>query len=146
MIKVGPWVEPQILWLLRFPSWSQSVMFSSHFSLRARIFLPILQIVSTYQPGNQLLAAEWYIGSYLKINSLKKYKHAAAAAAKLLQPCLTLCDPIDRSPPGSSVPGILQARTLEWGAISFSSAWKWKVKVKSLSGVQLSVTPRTAAN
>jgi len=55
---------------------------------------------------------------------------AAAAAAKSLQSCPTLCDPIDGSPPGSSVPGILQARTLEWVAISFSNAWKWKVKVK----------------
>ena len=58
---------------------------------------------------------------------------AAAAAAKSLQSCPTLCDPIDGSPPGSPVPGILKARTLEWVAISFSSAWKWKVKVKSLS-------------
>ena len=57
----------------------------------------------------------------------------AAAAAKSLQLCPTLCNPIDSSPPGSSVPGILQARTLEWIAISFSSAWKWKVKMKSLS-------------
>ena len=56
---------------------------------------------------------------------------ATAAAAKSLQLCLTLCDPIDGSPPGSSVPGILQARTLEWVAISFSNAWKWKVKRKS---------------
>ena len=55
----------------------------------------------------------------------------AAAAAKSLQSCLTLCDPIDGSPPGSPVPGILQARTLEWVAISFSSAWKWKVKIES---------------
>ena len=61
----------------------------------------------------------------------------AAAAAKSLQLCLTLCDPIDGSPPGSPIPGILQARTLEWVAISFSNAWKWKVKVKSLSCVQL---------
>ena len=52
----------------------------------------------------------------------------AAAAAKSLQSCLTLCDPIDGSPPGSPVPGILQARTLEWVALSFSNAWKWKVK------------------
>ena len=59
--------------------------------------------------------------------------------------CLTLCDPIDGSPPGSLVPGILQARTLEWDAISFSNAWKWKVKVKSLSRVRLLVTPWTAA-
>ena len=56
-----------------------------------------------------------------------------------------LCDPIDGSPPGSAVPGILQARTLEWVAISFSNAWKWKVKVKSLSRVRLSVIPWTAA-
>ena len=68
----------------------------------------------------------------------------AAAAAKLLQSCPTLCDPIDGSPPGSPVPGILQARTLEWVAISFSSAWKWKLKVKSLSHVQLLVTSWTA--
>ena len=70
---------------------------------------------------------------------------AAAAAAKSLQSCPTLCDPIDRSPPGSPVPGILQARTLEWLAISFSNAWKWKVEVKSLSRVRLFETPGTAA-
>ena len=70
---------------------------------------------------------------------------AAAAAAKLLQSCSTLCNPRDGSPPGSPVPGILQARTSEWVAISFSNAWKWKVKVKSLSCVWLSVTPWTAA-
>ena len=68
-----------------------------------------------------------------------------AAAAKSLQSCPTLCDPIDGSPPGSSVPGILQARTLEWVASSFSNAWKGKVKVKSFSRVRLFVTPRTAA-
>ena len=66
------------------------------------------------------------------------------SAAKLLQS--TLCDPIDGSPPGSSVPGILQARTLEWVAISFSNAWKWKVKVKSLSPVWLLATPWTVAH
>ena len=69
----------------------------------------------------------------------------AAAAAKSLQSCPTLCNPIDGSPPGSPVPGILQARTLEWVAIAFSNAWKWKVKVKSLSRVQLLATPWTAA-
>ena len=68
-----------------------------------------------------------------------------AAAAKSLQSCPTLCDPTDGSPPGSPVPGILQARTLEWVAISFSNAGKWKVKVKLLSCVWLSVTPWTAA-
>ena len=70
---------------------------------------------------------------------------AAAAAAKLLQSCPTLCDPIDRSPLGSAIPGILQARTLEWVAISVSNAWKWKVKVKLLSRVRLLATPWTAA-
>ena len=70
----------------------------------------------------------------------------AAAAAKSLQSCLTLCDPIDGSPPGSHVPEIIQARTLEWVAISFSNAWKQKVKVKSLSRVRLFATPWTAAH
>ena len=69
----------------------------------------------------------------------------AAAAAKSLQSCPTLCDPRDGSPPGSPVPGILQARTMEWVAISFSNAGKWKVKVKSLSRVWLLATPWTAA-
>jgi len=68
-----------------------------------------------------------------------------AAAAKSRRSCPTLCDPIDGSPPGSPVPGILQARTLKWVAISFSNAWKWEVKVKSLSRVRLLATPRTAA-
>ena len=65
------------------------------------------------------------------------------AAAKSLQSCPTLCNPIDGSPPASPVPGILQARTLEWVAISFSNAWKWKVKVKSLSRARLLATPGT---
>ena len=70
---------------------------------------------------------------------------AAAAVAKSLQSCPTLCDPIDSSPPGSPVPGILQARTLEWVAISFSNAWKWKVKVKSFRRVRLFAIPWAAA-
>ena len=78
-------------------------------------------------------SGQWGCGSY------------AAAAAKSLQSCPTLCDPIDGRPPGSLVPGILQARTLEGVAISFSNAWKWKVKVKSLSRVRLFATPWTAA-
>ena len=67
------------------------------------------------------------------------------AAAKSFQSCLTLCDPIDGSPPGSTIPGILQAGTVEWVTISFSNAWKWKVKVKPLSRVRLLATPWTAA-
>ena len=70
----------------------------------------------------------------------------STAAAKSLQLCPTLCDPIDSSPPGSPIPGIIQARTLEWVAIAFSSAWKWEVKAKPLSRVQLTVTPWTAAH
>ena len=70
---------------------------------------------------------------------------SAATAAKSLQSCPTLCDPIDGSSPGTPIPGILQTRTLEWVAISFSNAWKWKVKVKSLSHVQLFATPWTIA-
>ena len=66
--------------------------------------------------------------------------------AKSLQSCPTLCNPIDGSPPGSAIPGILQARTLEWVAMSFSNAWKWNVKVKSLSCVWLFATPWTAAH
>ena len=69
----------------------------------------------------------------------------APAAAKSLQLCLTLCGPIDSSPPGSAIPGILQARTMEWVVISFSNAWKWKVKMKSLSHFGVLATPWTAA-
>ena len=80
---------------------------------------------------------------------LKKYLKqpckTAAAAAKSRQSCPTLCNPVDGSPPGSPVPGILQARILEWVAISFSNPWKWKAKMKLLSRVQPSATPWTAA-
>jgi len=75
-----------------------------------------------------------------------KDRVAAATAAKSLQLCPTLCNPIDGSPPGSPVLGILQARTLEWVAISFSNEWKWKVKVKLLSRVRLFETLWTAAH
>jgi len=73
------------------------------------------------------------------------YVYNMLCYAKSLQSCPTLCDPIAGSPPGSPVPGILQARTLEWAAISFSKAWKWKVKVKLLSRVRLLATPWIAA-
>ena len=99
------------------------------FSYQARL-IGIMDLQTVFQ--------DFVFSFWLKIAT------AAAAAAKSLQLCPTLCDPIDGSPPGSSVPGILQARTLEGVAISFSNAWKWKVKVKSLSRVQLLVTPSTA--
>ena len=90
-----------------------------------------------------LPALEQWMNKMVKILSLEGNLIRFDAAAKLLQLCPTLCDPIDGSPPGSPVPGILQARTLEWVAISFSNAWKWKVKVKSLSHVRLLATPWT---
>ena len=99
-----------------------------------------------------ILVLNWSSGFYPDslLSLLVKYMKSgtlglAAAAAKSLQSCLTLCNPIDGSPTGSSIPGIPQARTLQWVAISFSNAWKWEVKVKSLSRVQLLVTPWTAA-
>ena len=84
-----------------------------------------------YQNFMSIFGSEWCIYRFL---------YPATAAAKSRQACPTLCDPTDGSPLGSSVPGILQARILEWVAISFSSAWKWKVKVKPLSRVRLFAT------
>ena len=83
-----------------------------------------------------------------EIQSIKSFRAQTIShtAAKSLQSCLTLCNPRDGSPPGSTVPGILQARTLEWVVISFSNAWKWKMKGKSLSRVWLLATPWTAAH
>ena len=83
---------------------------------------------------------------YFNYKLLPVSRNLRVAAAKLPQSCPTLGDLTDGSPPGSPVPGIPQARTLEWVAISFSNAWKWKVKVKSPSRVQLLATPRTAAH
>ena len=99
---------------------------------------------SLVSPSITPLYVCWISSFYIMSFNLCLYL-AAAAAAKSLQSCPTLCDPIDGSPPGSAAPGILQARTLEWVAISSSNAWKWKVKVKSLSRVRLLVTPWTAA-
>ena len=79
------------------------------------------------------------------IGLLKKQESSRKTSAKSLQLCPTLCNPMDGSPPGFPIPGILQARTLEWVAISFSNAWKWKVKVKSLSHVRLFATTWTVA-
>ena len=112
----------------------------------------VLQRVFLTQGSNPrlLLLLYWWMGS-LRLaphsdNTLFTYFfNSASTAAKSLQSCLTLCDPIDGSPPGSPVPGILQTKTLEWVAISFSNAWKWKVKVKSFSPVRLLATPWTAA-
>ena len=91
-------------------------------------------------PDWKIVSSYCYRGKERHVVSLH-----AAAAAKSLQSCPTLCDPIDGSLLGSPIPGILQARTLEWVAISFSNAWKWKVKVKLLSRVRLLATPWTTA-
>ena len=99
---------------------------------------PSLEVVNGTESSNSLITG-WFPWQPARILRLP------TAAAKSLQWCPTLRDPIDGSPTGSSFPGILQARTLEWVAISFSNAWKWKVKVKSLSCVRLCETPWTAA-
>ena len=109
---------------------------SRNFAKEARA-LRMRSIVAGHQKLTMTESQHW---------SWSSSNYAAAAAAKSLQSCPTLCDPIDGSPPGSFVPGILQARTLEWVAISFSKARKWKVKVKSLSPVRLLATPWTAAH
>ena len=92
---------------------------------------------------SRMSGSRWVITPSWLSGSWRSFLYAAAA--KSHQSCSTLCDPIDGSPPGSAVPGILQARVLEWVAIAFSSAWKWKVTVKSLSHVRLFVTTWTAA-
>ena len=100
--------------------------------------LPLHKIRVSYSYYSKYNKSSYKITGQIK-------QHVAAAAAKSLQSCPTLCDPIDGSPPGSPIPGILQARTLEWVAISFSNAWKWKVKGKSLSCVWLLATLWTTA-
>ena len=129
------WCHPAISSLLLLPPIPPSIrVFSNESALRMR--LPKYWSLSfSISPSNE----------HPGLISFRIDKIAAAAAAKSLQSCPTLCDPIDGSLPGSTVPGILQARILEWVGISFSNAWKWKVKVKSLSRVWPSVTPWTAA-
>ena len=94
--------------------------------------------------GLNLSLLHWQVDSW-PLSHKGSREEVIAAAAKSLQLCPALCDPIDGSPPATPVPGILQARTLEWVAISFSNAGKWKVKGKSLSHVRLCATPWTAA-
>ena len=118
---------------------------SLHGILQARILEWVAKPSSrgSSQPTSLMSNLHWQVDSLL-LAPPGKARSYHAAAAKSLQSCPTLCDLIDSSPPGSPVPGILQARTLEWVAISFSNAWKWKVKVKSLSRVPLFATPWTA--
>ena len=111
--------------------WMNFIVCAHYIDLRSRTFLNIL---------NEKKDLPWWLPFQTFI------WRDIFAAAKSLQSCPTLCNPIDGSPPGSLIPGILQARTLEWVAISFSNAWKGQVKVKSLSHVRLLATPWTAAH
>ena len=124
-----------------------------HFWLNANLIISILILFTSELFVNiwRLCVTHNYallLFQDLFINTFDSYFNlvaAAAAATKLLQSCPTLCNPTDGSPPGAPVPGILQARKLEWVAIFFYNAWKWKVKGKSLSRVRLLATPWTAA-
>ena len=104
--------------------------------------LPFPSSKDLSHPGIELTPLYWQADSF----QLSHQRSLSVYAANSFQSCPTLSDPRDGSPPGSSVPGILQARTLEWAAMSFSSAWKWKVKVKLLSRLRLPATPWTAAH
>ena len=111
------------------------------------LFLNMLcRLVITFIPRSKHLLISWLQSLSAVILEPPQKSLTAAAAAKSLQSCPTLCDPMDGSLPGSPVPGILQARTLEWVAISFSKEWKEKVQVKSLSCVRLFASPWTVAH
>ena len=121
---------------------SANVIKAKSFYIHSTNFLAIELSTKVLSPWCNLRCHQWStpkfqeIQAWLFASSVSDYSVLAAAAAKSLQSCPTLCDSIDGSPPGSPIPEILQARTLEWVAISFSNAWKWKVKVKSLSRVR----------
>ena len=151
-------LEHRLTWWELLPFFSLTIFFTLSFSsLPSSLFTSFLLTVSSLPrwchlfPWLQLLFLYQELPKCLTRLS-SEYWFAclrfllAAAAAKSLQSCPTLCNPIGGSPPGSPVPGILQARTLEWVVISFSNAWKWKVKVKSLSRVRPSATQWTAAH
>ena len=106
---------------------------------------PCVFICGRSLPGSSSLTCPLGV-SWAQVSWIMFAAYTATAAPKSLQSCPTLCDPVDGSPPGSPVPGILQARTPEWVAISFSNAWTWKVKVRSLSCLRLLAIPWTAAH
>ena len=121
--------------------------------IKKMLYIYTMEYYSTIKMNEIMLFEETWVDLEIiilsKVSQKEKDKYHMiflhAAAAMSLQLCPTLCNPIDSSPSGSTIPGILQARTLEWVAISVSNAWKWKVKVKSLSRVWLFATPWTAA-
>ena len=132
-----------VYWFLEF---SEIVtLFKSYWHIfsQGEIWVPVHPI---FKRQNRIKLIHQIISDHLSFRySNNKVFLEGTAAAKSLQSCLTVCDPRDGSPPGSPVPGILRARTQEWVPISFSNAWKWKVKVKSLSCVWLLATSWTAA-
>ena len=149
----------QLLSCVKFfvTSWTAACQASLSFTISQSLLklMSIESVMPSYHPENywkaiyifeKILIEVYLIYNVSGVQQSDSVMYAAAAAAKSLQSCPTLCDPTEGSPPGSPVPGILQARTLEWVAISFSNAWKWKVKVKSLSHVWLFATPWTAAH
>ena len=140
---------PNIMSILLHYHWPRKrPKFKEQFLLNAYHFHTIwvkkLQTEPSFSHERSVLSARYYSKCFPCIDLFNPY-NKTTTTTKSLQSCPTLCDPIDDSPPGSPVPGILQARTLEWVAISFSNASKWKVKVKSLSHVQPSATPWTTA-
>ena len=142
------WAETWMKWRSKQPTW---IFCSKSFQVEKTLDTSVFEWECAWFVWGKLKktnldGAKWTMGRNFgnKITELGWSCQSAAAASKSLQSCLTLCDPIDGSPPGSPIPGILQARTLEWVAISFSNAWKWKVKGKLLSRVRLLTTPWTA--
>ena len=136
------WIEPRLpaLGAVEFSYWT--IREVPHKYLNTSMWQKLLGASAT---SMKITGAFAPIGNLCDRKTIYVGNNNATAAAKSPQSCLTLCDPIDCSPPASPVPGILQARTVEWVAISFSNAWKWKVKVKSLSRARLLATPWTAA-
>ena len=128
-----------IIWYLSFSVWltSLSMITSRSINCCKWHYFILQKVTLVFQTKG--LVGQWLLVCCSWVTT------RAAAAAKSLQSCPTLCDPRDGSPPGSPVPGILQARTLKWVAVPFSNGWKWKVKVKSLSRVWPSATPWIAA-
>ena len=125
-------------WIFLLHYFLSSLIFPSFFS----IFILLCQAVLWVFPFRPCFK---YCIGILRLLSVMMRVLLLVLLLLSLQSCPTLCNPIDSSPPGSPVPGVLQARTLEWVAISFSSAWKWKVNVKLLSCVRLIATPWTEA-
>ena len=146
---LNQWYHPTISSsVIPFSSCPQSFPASGSFQM-SQLFTSAVQSigVSTSASVLPMNIQDWFplgLTGWISLQS-KGLSRVVAAAAKSLQLCPTLCDPTDGSPPGSPVPGILQARTLEWVAISFSNAWKWKVKVNLLCRARLLATPWTAA-